>query len=92
MKVNDLIINDKYKISCSEINIDNKDESLEINVKTFEKECLLQFLWQVYLFYESRSLEIMSYISKEEFNKEFAKLQKVNEVIETFKKDLKECE
>lgn len=92
MKYNELIINDKYKISCSEISIDNKDESLAINIKAYEKECLLQFLWQVYLFYESRSLEIMSYISEEKFNEEFAKLQKVNEVIEDFRRDLKECE
>lgn len=71
----------KYKM-IENINRAKSDKSKQRDI--------LYSLWQLYLLYESRSLDRMIEIPEEEFNRELSKLERVYDVIDDFKKTIKE--
>ena len=90
-----LVSDDEKNVIAIDITSDEvKDKMIEnINRAKSDKSKqrdILYSLWQLYLLYESRSLDRMIEIPEEEFNRELSKLERVYDVIDDFKKTIKE--
>lgn len=89
-----LVSNENNNVVAIDITSDEVKERLVIGINKRQsgeaiKRDIKGILWQIYLFYESRSLEKMGAIPEKEFNKEYKKLNAVYEVIRNFDRDWK---
>lgn len=89
-----LVSDDENNVIAIDITSDEVKEKLVIGINRRQsneaiKRDIKDMLWQVYFFYESRSLEKMGAIPEKEFNKEYKKLNAVYKVIRNFDRDWK---
>lgn len=90
-----LVSNENNNVVAIDITSDEVKDKMIENIKRTKsdkskQQDILYSLWQLYLLYESRSLDRMIEIPEEEFNREFSKLERVYDVIGDFKKTIKE--
>lgn len=89
-----LFSDDENNVIAIDITSDEVKDRLVIGINKRRsaeaiKRDVKDILWQMYIFYESRSVEKMGIIPEKEFNKEYKKLNAVYEVIRNFDRDWK---